>query len=114
MSLVVCLITEWDVLATLTGFKIPSRQTKDLDRAKSLWRAWRMDGFFRILPILESAITIVLGLMRSNIIISITSISIGKILRYIILIFQVALIFVKKLFVLIYILFIVSLPFEKR
>jgi membrane protein YqaA with SNARE-associated domain len=67
---------------------------KDLDRAKKFMAgrgAWM--GFFAFLPILGSAITIVLGLMRSNIIISITSISIGKILRYIILIFGVALIF---------------------
>ena len=38
-----------------------------------------------------SAITIALGLMRSNIFISLLSISIGKILRYIVLIYSVSL-----------------------
>lgn len=49
--------------------------------------AWM--GFFAFLPILGSAITIVLGLMRSNIIISTLSITLGKTLRYIILVFSV-------------------------
>ena len=43
--------------------------------------AWM--GFFAFLPFLGSAITIVLGLMRASIIISLTSITIGKFLRYI-------------------------------
>lgn len=47
--------------------------------------AWM--GFFAFLPVLGSAITIVLGLMRANIPISITSITIGKFLRYVILIY---------------------------
>lgn len=47
--------------------------------------AWM--GFFAFLPILGSAITIALGLMRANIPISITSITIGKFLRYVILIY---------------------------
>ncbi len=42
-------------------------------------------GVFAFLPIIGSGITICLGLMRSNIIISTTSITIGKLLRYIIL-----------------------------
>lgn len=45
--------------------------------------AWM--GFFAFVPILGSAITICLGLMRSNIPISITSITLGKFIRYIIL-----------------------------
>lgn len=45
--------------------------------------AWM--GFFAFLPLLGSAITILLGLMRANIFISIISISIGKFLRYLIL-----------------------------
>ena len=44
-------------------------------------------GFFSFLPILGSAITIVLGLTRANIIISFISITIGKFLRYWILVF---------------------------
>lgn len=46
--------------------------------------AWM--GFFAFLPILGSAITITLGLMRANILISFTSITAGKLLRYVILI----------------------------
>lgn len=53
--------------------------------------AWM--GIFAFLPILGSAITIVLGLMRANIIISTTSISIGKFIRYVILIYGASLIF---------------------
>ena len=47
--------------------------------------AWM--GFFAFLPVLGSAITIALGLMRANIPISITSITIGKFLRYVLLIY---------------------------
>ncbi len=47
--------------------------------------AWM--GFFAFLPVLGSAITIALGLMRANILISITSITIGKFLRYILIIY---------------------------
>ena len=47
--------------------------------------AWM--GFFAFLPVLGSAITLALGLMRANIPISITSITIGKFLRYVILIY---------------------------
>ena len=61
---------------------------KDLDRASRFMAgkgAWV--GFFAFVPILGSAITIVLGLMRANIPISLFSIAIGKFLRYIILIY---------------------------
>lgn len=47
--------------------------------------AWM--GFFAFLPILGSAITILLGLMKANIVISITSISVGKFLRYLLLVY---------------------------
>ena len=47
--------------------------------------AWM--GFFAFLPVLGSAITIARGLMRANILISIISISLGKFLRYVILIY---------------------------
>lgn len=63
----------------------------DLDRAQrfmSGYGAWM--GFFAFLPIIGSAITIALGLMRSNIFISLISISIGKILRYIVLAYSVS------------------------
>lgn len=61
---------------------------KDLDKAQRFMAgrgAWM--GFFAFLPILGSAITILLGLMRANVPISILSITIGKILRYVVLIY---------------------------
>ena len=67
---------------------------KDLDKAQRMMAgrgAWF--GFFAFLPILGSAITIMLGLMRANVIISITSIAIGKFLRYLLLVYGAGLIF---------------------
>ena len=58
-------------------------------KQESLDRAYRFMGghgawmgFFAFLPILGSAITIVLGLTRANIVLSVLSITIGKVLRY--------------------------------
>lgn len=53
--------------------------------------AWM--GFFAFLPVLGSAITIVLGFTRANILISISSITIGKFLRYLILMYSVTQLF---------------------
>lgn len=67
---------------------------KDLDKAHRFMAghgAWM--GFFAFLPILGSAITILLGLMRSNITISIISITIGKFLRYLLLVYGAQMIF---------------------
>lgn len=50
-------------------------------------------GFFAFLPIIGSAITILLGYTRANKFISFTAITIGKLLRYIILMASVGLIF---------------------
>ncbi|KGI61447.1 ABC transporter, substrate-binding protein [Prevotella sp. DNF00663] len=50
--------------------------------------AWM--GFFGFIPFLGSAITIALGLMRANFFISTISMSMGKFLRYVILILSVA------------------------
>ena len=61
---------------------------ESLDKAQRFvggYGAWM--GFFAFLPILGSAITILLGLMKANIVISITSISIGKFLRYLLLVY---------------------------
>jgi len=61
---------------------------KDLDRATRFMAgrgAWM--GFFAFLPVLGSAITIVLGLMRANVPISITSMALGKFLRYVLIIY---------------------------
>ena len=55
---------------------------KDLDRAERFVAgrgAWM--GFFAFLPILGSAITVLLGLMRSNIVITFIAITLGKIFR---------------------------------
>ena len=53
--------------------------------------AWM--GFFAFLPLLGSAITIVLGLTRANIVISVISITIGKVLRYVLLVYGLSFIF---------------------
>ena len=61
---------------------------EELDKAQRFMAgrgAWM--GFFAFLPILGSAITIMLGFMRSNFFISMLSITIGKLLRYVILVF---------------------------
>ena len=61
---------------------------QDLDKAERFMAgrgAWM--GFFAFLPVLGSAITILLGLMRANIVISLISITLGKLLRYMILIY---------------------------
>ena len=46
-------------------------------------------GFFSFIPILGSAITIVLGLTRANLPLSLFSITLGKFLRYVLLIYGV-------------------------
>lgn len=56
---------------------------ESLDRAQRFMGghgAWM--GFFAFLPILGSAISILLGLMRANIAITLTSITLGKVMRY--------------------------------
>lgn len=66
---------------------------KDLQRAERFMAgrgAWM--GFFAFLPVLGSAITILLGLMRANVVITFIAITLGKIFRYIILIYGVGLI----------------------
>ena len=44
-------------------------------------------GFFAFLPVIGSAITILLGFMRANIAVSLFSITLGKFLRYVLLVF---------------------------
>ena len=61
---------------------------KSLDKAERFMAgrgAWM--GFFAFLPLLGRDITIVLGLTRANIPISILSITIGKVLRYVLLVY---------------------------
>lgn len=67
---------------------------RDIDKAQQFMAghgAWM--GFFAFLPILGSAITIALGLMRANFLISLISITLGKALRYIILMAGVTAVF---------------------
>ncbi|MBQ9356539.1 MAG: DedA family protein [Prevotella sp.] len=66
---------------------------KSMDRARRFVAghgAWM--GFFAFVPLLGSAITILLGLMRSNVVITFVSITLGKIFRYILLILLAGLI----------------------
>lgn len=63
---------------------------ESLDKAERFMAgrgAWM--GFFAFLPIIGSAITILLGLMRANILISFVSITIGKFLRYLLWLYGV-------------------------
>ena len=67
---------------------------ESLDKAECFMAgrgAWM--GFFAFLPLLGSAITIVLGLTRANIVISVISITIGKVLRYVLLVYGLSFIF---------------------
>lgn len=61
---------------------------ESLDRAERFMGGHgALMGFFSFLPILGSAITIVLGLTRANIPISLISVTLGKFLRYVLLIY---------------------------
>lgn len=64
---------------------VNSDKLKQAERFMSGYGAWM--GFFAFLPIIGSAITVTLGLMRANLIISIFSITAGKALRYILLVY---------------------------
>ena len=69
-------------------FRSYGKKKEELDKAQRFMAgrgAWM--GFFAFLPILGSAITIMLGFMRANFIISMLSITIGKLLRYVILVY---------------------------
>lgn len=64
-----------------------------LDRAQCLmarYGAWI--GFFAFLPIIGSAIAIVLGLVRANIWVTLFSFTLGKIFRYLLIIYGMNLI----------------------
>ncbi len=59
-----------------------------MERARRFMRGrGALMGFFAFIPILGSAITILLGLMRANIVVTFVSITAGKLLRYILLIY---------------------------
>jgi membrane protein YqaA with SNARE-associated domain len=66
---------------------------KNMDRAQRFMAgrgAWM--GIFAFLPILGSAVTVILGLTRANMFISFLSIAIGKFLRYWLLVYGAGLI----------------------
>ena len=63
---------------------------ESLDKAERFMNgrgAWM--GFFSFLPVIGEGITIVLGLMRSNVAITVISVIIGKFLRYALIIYGV-------------------------
>lgn len=61
---------------------------KQMDRARRFMRGrGAYMGFFAFIPLMGSAITILLGLMHANIVVTFVSITIGKLLRYIVLIY---------------------------
>jgi membrane protein YqaA with SNARE-associated domain len=53
--------------------------------------AWM--GFFAFLPVIGEAITVTLGFMRSNVYITTLSVTLGKFLRYALLVLGVDLVF---------------------
>ncbi len=61
---------------------------ESLDKAKRFMGGrGALMGFFCFLPILGSAIAVILGFTRANIVISALSITLGKVLRYVILVY---------------------------
>lgn len=56
---------------------------KDLDRARRFMAGrGALMGFFAFLPAIGEGITIVLGLMRANVALTVVSVTIGKLARY--------------------------------
>lgn len=61
---------------------------RDMERAERFMAGrGALMGFFAFLPVIGSAITILLGFMRANIAVSLFSITLGKFLRYVLLVF---------------------------
>lgn len=61
---------------------------RDLDRAERFLAgrgAWM--GFFAFVPVIGDAITVMLGLLRANVVITLVSVAAGKLLRYVVLIY---------------------------
>ena len=71
--------------------KISPEKMEQAQRFMAGRGAWM--GFFAFVPFLGSAITVTLGLMRANVVISFVSITLGKLLRYYLLAFGVGWIF---------------------
>lgn len=61
---------------------------KNMDRARRFMAGrGACMGFFAFLPVLGSAITVILGLTRANMLISFVTIAAGKFLRYLLLVY---------------------------
>lgn len=61
---------------------------EQMDKARKFMRGrGAYMGFFAFIPILGSAITILLGLMRANFAVTFISITVGKVVRYILLVY---------------------------
>lgn len=65
--------------------KVKKKNMEKAERFMAGRGAWM--GFFAFLPLLGSAITVILGLTRANMLISFVSITAGKFLRYLLLVF---------------------------
>lgn len=66
---------------------------RDLERAKRFMAghgAWM--GFFAFVPVIGDAITVALGLLRANVVVTALSVTVGKLLRYFVLIYGAELI----------------------
>lgn len=61
---------------------------RDMERAERFMAGrGALMGFFAFVPVIGSAITVLLGLMRANLLITFLSVTAGKIVRYVILIY---------------------------
>ena len=61
---------------------------RNMERAQRFMKgrgAWM--GFFAFVPVIGSAITVLLGLMRANLLITVVSMTLGKIFRYMVLVY---------------------------
>lgn len=59
----------------------------ELDRAQRFMAGrGALMGFFAFLPVIGEGITIVLGLMRSNVLVTVISVTVGKFLRYLLIV----------------------------
>ena len=68
--------------------KIKREKMERAERFMAGRGAWM--GFFAFVPVLGSAITVTLGLMRANVVITFLSITLGKFLRYYLIAFGAA------------------------
>lgn len=67
---------------------VKRQKVEQAQRFAERYGAWL--GFFAFLPLLGSAITVALGFMRANPYVSIFAIFLGKLIRYVILVYAVA------------------------